>query len=317
MRTERWAGRRIVGTLLPLAVVFGACGEAPPPEPRVLLIGIDGVRPDVMAAVETPSLDALARAGDLVDDAVTGVPSLSGPSWTSMLTGVWKEKHGILSNDFPFPRNALDSFPDFLTRVERLRPEMTTFAVVDWRPLGSPAAGGPVISHEIDFMWILDGYELGWAEADRRSVRRAVQAIREDGPHAAFVYLGNPDEVSHESGGIGVPYRAAIQQADRHVGRLVDAIRRRPEIEGEDWLVLVSTDHGRRADGGHGGDSPEELTIFIIAARLGARADAPLTLPDGAAIVDLAPTALDHLGIPIDPAWALDGRSLLSDETPD
>lgn len=301
--------------LLLLAVLStGACGGGVPAEPKVLLIGIDGVRPDVLEAVPTPNLDRLIALGAYTDSALTGVPSLSGPSWTSMLTGVWREKHGIDSNDFPFPDNRLAEYPDFLTRMELERPELTTYAVVDWRPLASADAGGPILSGEVDIMFIFDGYELGWAEADRRSMERAVDILRDEAADAAFVYFGNPDEVSHESRSIGAAYRSAIARADTQVGRLMDAVRLRPRFRREDWLIVVSTDHGRRNDGGHGGDSVEERTIFIIAARVGAHAERIRFTRPGA-ITDIAPTILAHLGFDIRPEWELDGAPLFESDT--
>ena len=73
----------------------------------------------------------------------------------------------------------------------------------------------------------------------------------------------------------------------------------------EDWLILVSTDHGRRADGDHGGDTPEERTIFYLASGPSALRGAPVRPPE---IVDVAVTALAHLGIPADTTWHLDGH---------
>ncbi len=138
-------------------------------------------------------------------------------------------------------------------------------------------------------------------------VAAAVQELREHDPDALFVYLGNPDETSHDTHSIGAPYQAAIALADQQVGELVAAVRTRPSFTHEDWLILVSTDHGRRADGDHGGDSPEERTIFIVASGPSARRGSPAEAPG---IVDVAATALAHLGIRIDPAWGLDGRRL-------
>ena len=69
--------------------------------------------------------------------------------------------------------------------------------------------------------------------------------------------------------------------------------------------MLVSTDHGRTSDGGHGGDSPEERTIFFLAsgpAAIHGRPQSPVH------IVDVAVTALAHLGITAEPAWGLDGK---------
>ena len=310
----------------------GAVPSAAQPTPRVLLIGIDGVRPDVLAEVPTPNLDALAASGWYTAQARTTTPSVSGPSWSSMLTGVWPEKHGVTNNGF-IGRD-YDRWPGFLDRVERERPELATFAALDWMPLAELPEGGPVVSAAIDQRATVDGYELGWAEADGEVAAQAARHLAEADPDAMFVYLGNPDETSHRHASIGAEYRAAIALSDRHVGMLIDAVRGRPRVQDEDWLVLVSTDHGRREDGGHGGDSPEEMTIFILASGLGAggsgRADNPGQAddpggaddsgrardpadwppPGPADIVDVAATALAHLGLAIDPAWGLDGTPL-------
>lgn len=299
-------------SLLPSAVVLtllaGACAPAERPAvealtPKVLLIGIDGVRPDVLADVPTPNVDSLAATGAFTATARTGMPSVSGPGWSSMLTGVWPEKHGVVDNDFGGKR--YDLYPDFLTRIERIRPELATFAVVDWEPLGFAEDSLPTISDGVDVKHVLDGYAVGWVEADERSVALAVEHLATAEPDALFVYLGNPDEVSHEHESIGQEYRDAIALADQQVGRLVAAVRARPAYPREDWLILVSTDHGRTSEGGHGGDTPEERTIFFLASGPSAVVGTP---PDTVQIVDVAVTALAHLGIRADPAWRLDGK---------
>ena len=272
--------------------------------PKILLIGIDGVRVDVLADVSTPNLDALSAVGLFTAETRTTTPSISGPAWSSMLTGVWPEKHGVTSNRFV---NAhYDQYPDFLTRVEQVRPELNTFAVVDWLPLGQRnEASGPALGVRIDVREVLDGSELGWADADAVSVGLAVQHLTGADPDAMFVYLGNPDETSHEHRSIGVEYRDAISLSDRHVGMLVDAIRSRPLYPFENWLILVSTDHGRLPDGSHGGDSRVEMTTFILASG----SSVAIGRPAGPTfIVDIAVTALLHLKVPIEPAWELDGR---------
>lgn len=290
------------GALGTLAFTYSP-GSAP--QNKVLLIGIDGIRPDVLAEVDTPSLDALIADGAYSDRALTTRPTVSGPAWSSMLTGVWPEKHGVLSNDFT--SNRYGEYPDFLTRIEAARPELETYAVADWLPLVTETAGGPLIGSAPDRVVALNGYELGWAEADAHAVDSAIVALGDPDLDALFVYLGDPDETSHRAASIGEPYREAIRRADALVGRLVAAVRGRVTYPTEDWLILVSTDHGRRPDGGHGGDTPEETTIFLLAhgpSVSGARIEGEPR------IVDVAVTALVHLGIEIDPAWGLDGVSV-------
>ncbi len=295
--------RRAAVAALTVACTLSSCAPSQRTVKKVLVIGIDGVRPDVLAQVPTPNLDALAAAGAFSPRARTTFPSVSGPGWSSLLIGVWPDKHGVTSNDLT--GNGYARYPDFLTRIELARPELRTFAVADWLPLVAQDAGGPVISDAVDTKHVLDGYELGWAEADRRSTELAVSALRDGDPDALFVYLGNPDEASHAARSIGLEYRAAIGLADRHVGALMAAVRARPTHAIEDWLILVSTDHGRRGDGGHGGDTPEERTIFYLVS--GPSADRGV-IPVPVDVVDVAVTALAHLGIPHDAAWELDGK---------
>jgi predicted AlkP superfamily pyrophosphatase or phosphodiesterase len=300
----------LTSLLLVVSLCLSACGpeaenEAPEQErtKKVLLIGIDGVRPDVLASVATPNIDALISEGAFTDQARTGFPSVSGPGWSSMLNGVWPEKHGVTGNSFD--NDHFKEYPDFLTRIEQLRPELETFAVVDWAPLGQSEDQRHTISDIVDTKIVVDGYEYGWAEADSMSVQRAVDALTNGDPDALFVYLGNPDETSHENASIGDEYRSAIALSDHHVGLLVAAVKARLSYTSEDWLILSSTDHGRTEEGGHGGDSDEERTIFYLASGPSAARGA---LTDSTFVVDIPVTALTHLGIDIDPTWSLDGR---------
>ncbi len=271
-------------------------------ERKVLLIGLDGVRVDVLAAASTPHLDALIAQGTFSDRTRTGDPTVSGPGWSSMLTGVWPAKHGVLGNDFA--GNRYDRYPDFLTRLEQLDPAYETFAVVDWPPLGTTASNGPLLSGALDRLVVIDGDSLGYRVADSLSVLEATAYLRTADPDAAFVYLGDVDVVGHDTGSLSDAYREAIERADRQVGALVAALADRPRYDREDWLILVSTDHGRTDAGGHGGTSQAERTIFYLASGPSAAAGAPTTAPR---IVDVAVTALTHLGVTIHPAWELDG----------
>ena len=188
----------------------------PDASPKVLLMGWDGVRPDVLREVATPVFDALAAAGNFSETARTARPTVSGPCWSSILTGVWPEKHGVLSNDFSPNRYA--TYPDMFTRIEEARPELNTFVVADWLPLVNETDGGPVVGGAVDRKIIFDGYDMGWLEADSASVAAAVEELQTADPDILFVYVGAPDEISHNIGGIGTEYREAIATADRHLG---------------------------------------------------------------------------------------------------
>ena len=99
-----------------------------------------------MAEVPTPTLDTLAKEGLFIDDARTTTPSVSGPAWSSMLTGVWPEKHRVTNNEFTGKR--YDEFPDFLTRIEQVRPDRSTAAIADWLPLVRAEERAPLSATE-------------------------------------------------------------------------------------------------------------------------------------------------------------------------
>ncbi len=288
-----------------LCTTLSGCADAR--EEKVLLIGLDGVRVDILAAAHTPYLDSLIAGGTFCDSVVNAEPTVSGPNWSSMLTGVWPTKHGVHSNNFA--GNAYDTYPDFLTRLERIDSAYVTYAVVDWPPLGTEASGGPLVGDAVDVRQNIDGDELGYRVADSLSVAAAVEYLVNEDPDAAFVYLGDIDVVGHEAGSLSEAYRESLEWSDRQAGLLLHALQRRATYANEDWLVLIATDHGRTDEGGHGGSSPLERNVFIIAS-------APSRQPGvrvrtSANIVDVVATALAHLGVHIDPAWGLDGSPLI------
>ena len=288
-----------------LTTAFSGCDKGPATR-KVLVIGLDGIRVDILAEAHTPNIDRLIANGFFSDRAQTKVRTVSGPGWSSMLIGARTDKHLVNSNDFT--GNDYATYPDFLTRLEQVNPEFNTFAVVDWAPLGTTASGGPLISDAIDEKLFFDPEEEdGYSRADSLSVAAAVERLANQDIDAAFVYIGNTDEVGHATSSLSPEYRTAIEAADVLVGRLIAAVEERSTYADEDWLILICTDHGRTDDGGHGGESEKERTIFFLASGPSAIKGSPDIAPN---IVDVAVTALTHLGLEIDPAWNLDGRAV-------
>src|SRR5262245_26407556 len=100
---------------------------------KVLTIGIDGCRPDALLVAKAPNLHALIKDGAFSDKAQTGDMTASGSGWGSLLTGVWREKHGVRGNDFKLQNFA--EFPDVLSRVKKVRPDSFVASVVHWDPI--------------------------------------------------------------------------------------------------------------------------------------------------------------------------------------
>ncbi|MFE1804592.1 alkaline phosphatase family protein [Streptomyces sp. NPDC059533] len=280
---------------------------------RVLVVGIDGVRLDLLPEVDTPHLDGIARTGFLAPVEVDAdTPTMSGPCWATIVTGVGVAKHGVWGNRFDGHR--LDVFPDFTTRLAA-DCGRRTFAVGGWEPLFLARQGGPLFAAPTRLGYVAPREDTpgAWEEADERVTADAEHLLGLDEElHAGFVYLGAVDETAHFLG-CGPAYRRAIEAADRRLGRLLAAVRARPGHPGERWTVIVVTDHGHRDEGGHGGRSPLERTAWIAACGPGL---SPATAPSSLRHADVAAHVYTALGITPDPHWTLDGAAFMSVQTP-
>ena len=240
---------------------------------HVLVVGVDGVRFDFLAAESAPSVWALGQAGFLarvpVDEAT---PTWSGPCWATIATGTGVAGHGITGNDLTGHR--LAEHPDFVTLATRAGLP-TLLAVSGWPPLALPEDGGPLFAEATrrEFTAVPQT-SLAWDAADEAITATAAAVLAADAPRVSFVYLGAVDLAGHATGS-GAAYRAALRAADQRVGRLVAAVRSRQSGPQQNWTIVVVTDHGHLDEGGHGGREPEVATAWAAAAGPGIRPGAP------------------------------------------
>lgn len=283
---------------------------------HVLVIGIDGVRADVLRSAHVPHITAIGDAGFRVDVRVDDRnPTISAPVWASIASGVHRDRHGIDDNDLR--GHHLDEYPDFLSRIRAHDPAATTFAAAAWAPLVNASAGGPVFAPGGFRPDLPTGVEDGTDDAALAAIammddvvasRTARELLSRD--HAAvFAYLLLPDMVAHAEG-VTDRYREAIERADEQVGILLAAIAARPHRADEEWTVIVVTDHGHRDGGHHGGDSDAERTAWIAASGPGIDASSAAD----AAQADVGVHALHAVGIPV--PVGLDGRSWSAKSNP-
>ncbi len=264
---------------------------------RALIIGIDGLRPDALQAGDTPNLDALIAAGAVSYDGYSGgelgtptqQTTMSGPGWAAILTGVWKNKHGIKDNSFNGKK--LDAYPHFYRRISEVNPAAALASIVNWAPIDSQIVSSAG-----------DGAVFRLTQATDAGVAdQAAAYLAANDPDVMFLHFDEVDGAGHKHG-YGVDkrgYMDSVRDVDAKVGQVVDAVRARPNHADEDWLFLVVTDHGGTGTS-HGGQSPGERDIFIIASGGGV---ARQVVSPGPGIVAVPPTVMKHLGAPVDPDW--------------
>ncbi|MCX5104787.1 alkaline phosphatase family protein [Streptomyces sp. NBC_00264] len=262
---------------------------------KTLVIGVDGATFDAFSRADVPNLRQLMAKGltarsNLYADPMA--PTVSGAGWSSIATGVWPDKHNVKDNNFTAPNYG--EYPDYATRLETADPATSTLVVGTWSPIPQIVFGAKTD------LRIAGGNDEG-------TTAKAADLLAHGNPDSTFVHLDEVDGAGHSGGSAGDAYLKALNTADGQIGRLLDAVTSRPTYAKEDWLVVVTADHGHTPTGGHGGNSPLERGTFVIAQGKGIR---PGSVRDDVKITDIAPTVLRHEGVATDPAWNLDGTSL-------
>src|SRR3954469_13022041 len=108
--------------LLLSAVGLSAAPTTKPggPVPRVLIISIDGLRPDLLIRGDTPVIHKLLDEGCYTFWARTAPASTTLPAHVSMLTGVTPEVHGIMWHaDLPLSRPVYPAAPTLFEMAKR------------------------------------------------------------------------------------------------------------------------------------------------------------------------------------------------------
>jgi len=241
---------------------------------KVLLIGIDGLNlSTALGSGRSPALAALKQAGHFATMSMA-VPTLSGPGWSTILTGSTHAEHAVTDNLFS-GHNLLYRH-DLLSRAFYQDQSTTTFAAAGWPPLVDPSGVGPVIHERREQQRAgqhrvisRDGETYGYQRVDAEIADATAYAVTQAGPDVSFVYFCDTDDAAHLDGAVGQQYLDAIGRTDAHVARLRAAVAHRVESLAEKWLLILTTDHGHKDGGGHGGDSPQERASFVIATGLG------------------------------------------------
>lgn len=237
------------------------------PKTKVLLVGIDGLM--LARAIDSGRARTLSklRENSFFTETVVDLPTLSGPSWSTYLTGTRQDKHKVVNN--LFIDHNLVATPDLLTKAKSRNPELITYAAAGWPPLIDPNDLGPVIAEGSHIRFARDGETHGYLKIDHEVYEHAIETMQDIGPHLSFVYFCGVDEAGHRHGTLFGPYFDAIERIDGYIESLQQVIRVRAEKFDEKWLMVLITDHGHRDEGGHGGDTPQERASFVLAHGIG------------------------------------------------
>ena len=258
---------------------------------RVVLVSIDGLRPDAIAAFEAPTLRRLIAEGSYSLAAQTILPSKTLPSHTSMLTGEPPDRHGVLWNNAVNDAPGTLEIPTIFSEA-RSRGYATAafFSKSKFSHLQRPGT--------LDYSQAPGGWFGKWNSS--HTVGDVEKHLLTAKPNLLFVHLPDTDTAGHGSGWMSPEYGRAVQRVDAAVGRLIAASDR--AFGAGLYTIIITADHGGHGRD-HGSDDPADVTIPWIAWGQGVAAG---ELADGDVIdtVDTAATVLYLLGVDPPAGWA-------------
>ena len=254
---------------------------------KVILISIDGMRPDGVLNCGNPYVQELMKKGSHALDARTVIPSVTLPCHTSMFHSVTPERHGITTNTYMPQVRPINGLAE---QIKMAGGKSAMF--YGWEPLRDITRPG----------------SLTWAEyinayADEHTdgilTDKAIACIEKYHPDFVFLYMVETDEKGgHDSGWMTQTYLDYIAHAIGNVKRVVEAA-------GDEYTVIVTADHGGH-DRAHGTEMPEDMTIPMFF--LGEAFKPSEALRD-VSILDLAPTIAKIMGVY--PAVEWEGKALV------
>jgi len=256
-------------------------------ENKVILISIDGMRPDGFLNCGNPFIHELMKLGSYTLDAKTVFPSVTLPCHMSLFHSVPPERHGITTNIYIPPVRPIKGLFEQIKNAGGI-----SAMYYGWGPLRD-------VSRPASLKF--SGYINAYMEdaTDASLTEQALWRIQRSHPDFVFLYMVETDEKGgHDCGWMSEGYLGYINAAIENVKSVLAAA-------GDEYTVIVTADHGGH-DRCHGTDLPEDMTIpmFFIGKEF-----TPGKKMENVSILDIAPTIAKIMSVPASPEW--EGKVIL------
>ena len=278
-RNSSWRRASAVFCILGFAIVCLFAVNAPAQQqtpPLLVMISVDGMRPDYITEADAhgakvPNLRRFLKEGTYADGVVGVVPTVTYPSHTTLVTGVWPAKHGILANTTFDPLRQNEEGWYWYTEDIRV-PTLWDVAAAAGRTTASiqwPVTVGAHITWNIPEYWrantpddakllralstrgLLEeaGAEIGdfrdgtdtSAKGDEILGRYAEWILEKKHPALLTLHLSSLDHIQHQTGPFSPEDIAVLESIDGTIGRIrATAEKLAP---GHAYIAIVS-DHG-------------------------------------------------------------------------
>ncbi|MCU5376637.1 Ig-like domain-containing protein [Bacillus cereus] len=233
------------------------------PYKHVFIIGLDGAGIAVKDAT-APNIKNFIANGASTYNAQALSPTISAQNWGGIIHGVTPDKTKLdntIAGSVAFPENS--PYPSFMKVLKQERPYAKIASFAGWSPINKGIIEQSVGAHLASV-------------PDDQLAPKISNYIKTEGKDTAitFIHFDDIDGAGHSKGYGSPAYMQQIEKTDKNVGIVLDAIRDAGLLD--DSLIIMTTDHGGKGYG-HGGESPEEKTIFWAANGPGILAKSAIT----------------------------------------
>lgn len=222
------------------------------PKKKLLLIAVAGAKGSAMKSADIPNIRSLLAHSLYSWDAVCDTISTDQAGWANLFTGTDAGKNGTL--DGSYAGNKFSDYPTFIARLKNQRSEARIISISD-----DPSLNDTLITP--------GSVDAAVALNDDKTVKdSAVGRLQHDDPDVMVVSFNGVNRAGTEEGysDLSPGYLEAIHQVDGYVGEIIAALKGRMQAAPEDWMIIITSNHGGKADGTYGGASQEERNNFVL-----------------------------------------------------
>lgn len=272
---------------------------------KVLLVSIDGAVGSEMMKAMPSTITELLKTSKYTWTGLSEAPTYDATTWKSIVTGVSSSKHHILDESPTFsptpdednPHDDVKRYPTIFSRLMDVRSQDETAIITPWADLAN------------NLMVELDTRTVVVNDAAVRDA--AIEELKKEDPEFMIVNFRSVLNAGVASGfTIDNPaYLGAINRVDAHLGEIMKALKKRKNYDKEEWLVIITSNHGGKG-ASYGGSSPEERNIFTIFQYpdfLSEELNADMTIRN----VDIIPQIFYWFKVDVKADWELDGTVFL------
>ena len=241
-------------------------------EKKAIILGYDGCRADILVvkSEDNSAVSALLKDGASINLMYCGgvnypeantQDTSTAPGWCSILTGQWADVHGVTGNDIPKSMEA----KTLMTTLTEDGTIGSAIFITKWA--GHFSRENATYLPEVEYC---GDHALPVTFTKCRNDSASHKAVLEEINDEAcsdfiFVIYEPTDSVGHNKGfSFNNPeYKGAFRDADAYAYEAIEAIKARETYDTEDWLIIVTSDHGGIGTG-HGDESIQERMTFVV-----------------------------------------------------